>query len=134
MFDFTDQLTNAIIDTSADTSCDKVFTEMTTGEVEIDLTMVTHPHADDIIVPFTKDGERFELAFEGARADAYYQTTAADMVAMEGAGFEPKMTLKVTGTWVEREWTKRSGKVAKTMRLMVAQWSWNDKTAGHLPA
>lgn len=135
MLDFSHDLNKDIIDTRAVAEQDDhLFGDLHTGTVTVSLDVVGHPLAEDIIVPIEKDGKRCELAFTGARADLYQQTVGAHLAAIEAVGGEPVIDIQVTGSWVKRDWTMRSGKTAQTWRLNVAQWVVNGVVAGHLPA
>lgn len=136
MFDFSKTIeTTDVIDTRPIAEQDDhIFGDLTTGTVRVGMTVIGNPLAEDIIVPFEKDGKRFELAFHGARADLYQQTVGADLAAIEAVGGTPELDIDVTGSWETRTWTKRNGEETKTLRLNVAQWSVGTKVAGHLPA
>jgi hypothetical protein len=142
MFDFSSQINSNHIDTTGlATAEDAIFTgNIHTGDINVDMTAIGTYLSDDIIVPFEKDDKRFELVFTGTRADLYQQTVLAHLAGMCAASDtdNARIDLNVKGTWTRRTWKTRQGKEMSTLRLNVAQWSWDEgkglRTAGHIPA
>jgi hypothetical protein len=142
MLDFSNDIIAGTVDIRALTAAEdqELFSNIRSGEVRVSLNVIDAPNANDIIVPVEKDGQKFELAFVGARADLYSQTVLAHLASVAAFAESNDVALDITahGTWTKRHWTGRNGQKMTTLRLNVAQWDYDTgfgpQTAGHLPA
>lgn len=142
MLDFSKDIIAGTVDLRELTTAEdqELFSNIRTGEVRVGLKVVDAPNAKDIIVPVEKDGQKFELAFVGARADLYSQTVMAHLAGVAAFSESNDVAVDITahGTWTKRHWTGRNGQKMTTLRLNVAQWDYDTgagpQSGGHLPA
>lgn len=109
MLDFSKDIIDGTVDIQGLTAAEdqELFSNIRSGEVKVGLNVIDAPNAKDIIVPVEKNGQKFELAFFGARADLYSQTVLAHLASVAAFAESDDVALDITahGTWTKRHWT-----------------------------